>query len=388
MIMIKIVHIQLLPLLSGAQRVSLEELRRLPDDKYKKYLISSAEGPLTQEAKKYNIQCIIIPTLKREISPRNDFLSLLNLIKIIKKERFDIVHTHSSKPGVLGRIAAFLLRTPLIVHTVHGFSFPAARNKKEYLLYLTMERIGTFCGNTLICLHNNDKNIAIKKLYVKNKNILVLPNGVDTKLYTPFEKNYKDKIRQNLNIDGNDIAIGMIGRLWEQKNPLLLLNAALEIIPDNSNVKFYFVGDGEYFTLMKNIIKKNELEDKIFLLGWRSDTTIILNALDIFVLPSKWEGMPLAILEAQSTAIPCVVSNIQGNRDIIDNYKTGLLFKSNSQKELIKSLNFLIYNSSKREEIGKNAREYIIEKHLIDTRINELDKYYSEKLKNKKNTSF
>ncbi|WP_239739257.1 glycosyltransferase family 4 protein [Proteus penneri] len=380
--MIKIAHIQLLPLLSGAQRVSLEELKRLPSNKYKKYLISSSEGPLTQEAKKYDIECIIVPTLKREISPKNDLLSLFALIKIIKKERFDIVHTHSSKPGILGRIAAFLLRTPLIVHTVHGFSFPAAKNKKEYFLYLTMERIGTFCGDSLICLHNNDKNIAIKKLYIKEKNILVIPNGVDTNLYTPLDKKYKNEIRKNLQINNNDISIGMIGRLWEQKNPLLLLNAAIELLHKHSNLKFYFVGDGEYFNLMDDIIKRNELTNKIFLLGWRNDTEIILNALDIFVLPSKWEGMPLAILEAQSTAVPCVVSDIQGNKEIIVNNKTGILFESNSKSELIKSIDLLVSNPEKRKEIAQNARNYITENHFINDRINKLDHYYTIKLKN------
>ncbi|HGN2347179.1 TPA: glycosyltransferase family 4 protein [Proteus mirabilis] len=379
--MIKIAHIQLLPLLSGAQRVSLEELKRLPSDKYKKYLISSSKGPLTEEAQKYNIKCIIVPTLKREISPKNDLLSLLALIKIIKKERFDIVHTHSSKPGVLGRIAAFLLRTPLIIHTVHGFSFPAAKNNKEYFLYLTMERIGTLCGKSLICLHNNDKKIAIKKLYIKEKNILVIPNGVDTNLYAPLKKQYKNEIRKNLQINNNDISIGMIGRLWEQKNPLLLLNAAIELLDKYSNLKFYFVGDGEYFNLMDNIIKKNKLTKQIFLLGWRSDTEIILNALDIFVLPSKWEGMPLAILEAQSVAVPCIVSNIQGNKEIIDNNKTGILFESNSKNELIKSIDFLISNPEKRKEIAKNSRKYITGNHCINDRINKLDYFYTSKLK-------
>ncbi|HCZ8411104.1 TPA: glycosyltransferase, partial [Proteus mirabilis] len=187
---------------------------------------------------------------------------------------------------------------------------------------------------------------------------------------------YKNEIRKNLQINNNDISIGMIGRLWEQKNPLLLLNAAIELLDKYSNLKFYFVGDGEYFNLMDNIIKKNKLTKQIFLLGWRSDTEIILNALDIFVLPSKWEGMPLAILEAQSVAVPCIVSNIQGNKEIIDNNKTGILFESNSKNELIKSIDFLISNPEKRKEIAKNSRKYITGNHCINDRINKLDYFY------------
>ncbi|EBP7329261.1 glycosyltransferase family 4 protein, partial [Salmonella enterica] len=122
--MIKIAHIQLLPLLSGVQRVCLDELIRLDENKFDKYLICKEEGPLTVEAKKYGIKCLVVRNLVREISLKNDLKALWSLWKIIKQYKFDIVHTHSSKTGVLGRVAAWLNRTNLIVHTVHGFSFP------------------------------------------------------------------------------------------------------------------------------------------------------------------------------------------------------------------------------------------------------------------------
>ncbi|HDH7461920.1 TPA: glycosyltransferase, partial [Escherichia coli] len=157
-----------------------------------------------------------------------------------------------------------------------------------------------------------------------------ISNGVDTEKFRPYAKNDKELCRRNIyNICDDDIIIGMIGRLWPQKNPLCLLKAISQLIKSNKKIKCVFIGDGELYGEMADFINDNALHDSVKLLGWRNDTPILLNAMDIFVLPSLWEGMPLAILEAKSCGLPCVVSNIQGNRNIINGVDNGLLFDLN-----------------------------------------------------------
>ncbi|AZG97134.1 glycosyltransferase family 1 protein [Proteus mirabilis] len=371
--MIKIAHIQLLPLLSGAQKVSLEELQRLDPKIYDRYLICKEPGPLSFEAEKNNIKCIYIKNLVREISFKNDVLALIKLIKVIKKLKFDIIHTHSSKPGVLGRIAAFISRVPLIIHTVHGYSFPAAKNKLQYYIYLIMEYIGAQSGNLLICLHEKDKNIAIKKLRIKDKNIFVLANGVNVEKYKPNLN--RPLIRKSLNFSHDDIIIGMTGRLWEQKNPMLLLYAFDKII-NKDNLKLLFIGDGELNEKMIDFINEKNISNNVIMLGWREDTDQLLNSLDIFVLPSNWEGMPLAILEAKSCGLPCIVSNISGNNNLIDNEKTGLLFEPNNSDDLKKKIELLINNKETRELFGNANRVDILTNYNIDDRIEKINKLY------------
>ncbi|WP_318836627.1 glycosyltransferase family 4 protein [Providencia sp. PROV102] len=329
----KIAHVQLLPLLSGAQRVSLDELQRLPNDKFDKYLICCQIGPLTIEAEKLGIKCIIIDSLTREISPIKDLKSLIHLIKIIKNYRFDIIHTHSSKTGVIGRLAGFISKTPLIIHTVHGYSFPAAKNKIQYIIYYIMERIGSMCGNKLICLHETDKEIAIQKLKVKSNDIYIIPNGVDVKKYTPPSIENKQLYRKSLNLSKDDIVIGMTGRLWLQKNPIFLLENMLPLLIENKNIKILFVGDGELKKELEKLISIYDLSKQVYLLGWRNDIDRILQSIDIFTLPSKWEGMPLAILEAQSSGLPCIVSNITGNNNLVSNNIDGFIFNLEPNSE-------------------------------------------------------
>ncbi|NBM86010.1 glycosyltransferase family 4 protein [Proteus penneri] len=375
----KIAHVQLLPLLSGAQRVSLDELQRLPNDKFDKYLICCQTGPLTIEAEKLGIKCIIIDSLTREISPIKDLKSLIHLIKIIKNYRFDIIHTHSSKTGVIGRLAGFISKTPLIIHTVHGYSFPAAKNKIQYIIYYIMERIGSMCGNKLICLHETDKEIAIQKLKVKSNDIYIIPNGVDVKKYTPPSIENKQLYRQSLNLSKDDIVIGMTGRLWLQKNPIFLLENMLPLLIENKNIKILFVGDGELKKELEKFINIYDLNKQVYLLGWRNDIDRILQSIDIFTLPSKWEGMPLAILEAQSSGLPCIVSNITGNNNLVSNNIDGFIFNLEPNSEEFRDkIKKLIYNKELRIKLGIKSREKVILHHSIEQRIQKIEMIYDE----------
>ncbi|WP_338883820.1 glycosyltransferase family 4 protein [Xenorhabdus sp. TH1] len=378
--MIKIAHVQLLPLLSGVQRVCLDELIRLDDNKFDKYLICRQEGPLTVEARKYGITCLVVPELVREISIVNDIKALYALWKIIKKHRFDIIHTHSSKTGVLGRIAAWLNRTKLIVHTVHGFSFPVARNKMQYLLFWLMEKIGSACGDITICLHEDDMRISTQVVRINRKKILIIGNGVDTERFKPYSLQHRQQLRTQLgDIKDNEVIVGMIGRLWPQKNPMYLLNALAKLIKDYPYVKCYFIGDGELREEMTEFISKNQLENNVKLFGWRNDTEVFLNIFDVFVLPSLWEGMPLAILEAKSCGLPCLVSNISGNRNIIDDGKDSLLFDlEQNGNDLHKKLQFLIEESDERKSLGQQARLNILQEYNIDVRIRRIEQMYLE----------
>ncbi|WFQ78876.1 glycosyltransferase family 4 protein [Xenorhabdus sp. SF857] len=348
----KIAHIQLLPLLSGVQKVCLDELLRLDPSEFERYLICSSPGPLTEEAEKVGIKCIYISTLTRDISPKQDLITLFNLISIFKKYKFDIVHTHSSKPGVLGRIAAKICGVRFIVHTVHGFSFPAAKNKIQNFIFYVMEKIGTLCGDMLICLHDNDKNIAMYKLGSPYDKTIILKNGVDTNHYIKHSSDKIENLRNEIGFDDNDIIIGMVGRLWPQKNPILLIDACKDLLLKDQRLHLVFIGDGELKNSILNKSKELSIEYKVHLMGWRKDTNNFLNVFDIFVLPSLYEGMPLAILEAQSSSLPCIVSDIPGNNHLVENNVTGLLFESNSIDELKEKLCLLINNSHLRKKWG------------------------------------
>lgn len=364
-------------MLSGVQRVCLDELSRLDSSVFEKFLICKGPGKLSEEAERVGVKCIYIAELRRDINPFWDLMALCKLYTIIKKYKFDIIHTHSSKPGVLGRIAARLNKVNFIVHTVHGFSFPAAKNKCQYFIYWIMEKIGGACGDILICLHDDDAKIAENILKIKKHKILVIKNGIDTTKFCKKDSVDTLELRKLYGIEQDkDVSIGMIGRLWPQKNPMLLLRAAKEICSKYNNVKFFFVGDGELRNSMLQFIASHKLERHINLCGWCNDVNGYLNLFDVFVLPSLWEGMPLAILEAESCSLPCIVSDIQGNRDLVKHETDGFLFSLEQSGELEFYLEKLINDKALRLRMGTNAREKILAKYRIEDRIRVLEKIY------------
>ncbi|MGO5342472.1 MULTISPECIES: glycosyltransferase family 4 protein [Enterobacterales] len=377
--MIKIAHIQLLPLLTGVQRVSLDELSRLNKCDFESYIICKEYGPLIEECIKNNIKFIYCKNLVRNISITQDFRAFWSLYKLFKKNKFDIVHTHSSKTGVIGRIAAKLAGVPMVIHTVHGFSFPSAKGKLTKLIYFLMEWLGTKCSDKVICLHDKDRNFAKKYLGAKNKQLEIIPNGVDIMKFHPPTEYEKKIIREELHIPSEAIVIGMVGRLWKQKNPKLLMNSALSILEANKNIHLVFVGDGEFRSELEFTAENYSIKNQVHILGWRSDSNHILKAFDIFVLPSLWEGMPLAILEAQATGIPCIVSNIQGNNHLVQHNINGLLFSSNEEKDLTLCLNKLIDDYSLRYSLGNAGLANVRKRFSIEDRVNKIIKCYNPK---------
>ncbi|ENE6617815.1 glycosyltransferase family 4 protein [Escherichia coli] len=380
---IKIAHVQLMPLLSGVQRVSLQEFELLPNEQFDINLICKESGPLTDYLDD-SVRAFFVPTLCRNISLIKDMKSLISLYKLLKKEKYDIVHTHSSKTGILGRIAARLAGVPCVVHTVHGFAFESTKRKSVKLVYKWLEIFAAKCTTRLICLHNEDKEICIKELYVDPMKISVIPNGVDLEKFAPAinKGDLKEKI---LGLKRNSFVFTMVGRLWPQKNPLYFAEAAKYIIENNliPDSVFVIVGDGELMNDLKyNYQTDMNLKKRLLLLGWRNDIPNILKASDVFVLPSLWEGMLLAILEAQSTGLPCIVSNINGNNCLVKNEFDGFLIELNDIDSFINAL-VRVTDDKVLNIMSKNCRNKIVNEFNIVKRVDKIKDLYIDMVVNK-----
>ncbi|MEZ9909398.1 glycosyltransferase family 4 protein [Vibrio sp. 10N.261.51.A3] len=375
---LKIAHLQLLPLVTGVQRVTLDELERLDPLCFEPYIICKEPGPMTEEAEGKGIRCFYSSSLMRAVSPKNDLLAFWQLFRLFRQHRFDVVHSHSSKTGVIGRVAAKLAGVPMVTHTVHGYAFPAANSKLEKWIFFVMEWLGTKCSDKVICLHEADMKIAEKQLRAKSSQLAILANGVDTEKFSPASEKSRSEVREQLGLPPETVVIGMVGRLWRQKNPQAFVNSAIALLEEQVDAHFVVVGDGELKAELEQQVIQAGFIDKIHFLGWRNDTPQILTALDIFVLPSLWEGMPLAILEAQATGLPCVVSNIQGNNHLVTDHKDGLLFDLDQPQQLPKKISQLINDKALRIKFASNARNKILREHDINNRIENVAELYLE----------
>lgn len=379
---IKIVHIQLLPLMSGVQKVSLDELAHLDRQRYDPIVICKCDGEFTDKLRKIGVRVHLIPELEREIAPARDVTAFFALRSFFKEERPSIVHTHSSKTGVLGRLAAWVAGVPLIVHTVHGFAFPGESRTSVKVIFKFLERISGKVTDRMIVLNGTDSAIARDLLGVPDSRQALLPNGVDIDEYAPTSAERRAALRRSIFCvsDEHRVVIGMIGRLWLQKNPQCFVCAAIRVLDQRRNVGFYMVGDGEYRSELEAVIQASGHGDAIRILGWRSDVPDILKALDVMVLPSRWEGMPLAILEAMSSAVAVVASDIPGNNDLVLDGIDGHLFPTDNADALAAALLDLIDHPDKRARFSRAARGRIVSDFTLSKRMSKITAIYEASL--------
>ena len=382
----RLVHLQLLPLISGVQKVTLDEFQFLDRSIFEPVLICKEEGALTTAVEQLGLSAHYAPGLVRPISPYRDISAGVQLFGLLKRLAPDILHTHSSKTGILGRIAGRLGGVPVVIHTVHGYAFPYASSWLVRSIYFLMEYLSGKLGDALVVLNESDRQMAMNKLHIPEEKVHLIPNGVDVNCFTRSTGGQRTEIRrENFNVSDDDVlCVGMVGRLWRQKNPACLLRAALRVLKQtDKRVQFFFIGDGELRPELEQVISDHGLQSQIQVLGWRQDVAVLLSGLDIFVLPSRWEGMPLAILEAMASSLPVIASDISGNRDLVSPGVDGILFDSDNDEQLADGIMSLVNAAGMRDEMGVNARSKVLEHHQIHDRVERMAELYQSLLAGK-----
>lgn len=301
------------------------------------------------------IRFIKVKNFTRNINIIKDINALRELKKIINKEQPDIIHLHSSKAGVLGRMIASGKKYKML-YNPHGFAFLKEDDPKlKRVVYKLIEKIMTIINpKCAIVGCSYGEYEEAKKL---SRNSIWINNGINVK-----ELEMKTKKFEESKINFNNLKIGTVGRIGYQKNPILF-NKIAELLPNNS---FVWIGDGEL---------RNELTSRnIEILGWqkREEALRELNKCDVFILTSLWEGLPMTLIEAGFLGKICVVSNVIGNKDVIKNKKNGYIFESAEEvKKIIENLNENDYN-----QITQHFKDEIIREYNTDIMLEKYKKQY------------
>lgn len=342
----KILHLQLLPLLSGVQNMMLSLLVELDPEKYEITVASKPNGPLVNRVQELGFTYIPIKNLRRRFCVL-DIFAFIELYKTFKKNNYDIVHTHSSKTGFLGRIAAKLAGVKKVVHTVHGFSFNDTVPFPINQMYQLSERIAACFTDKLVFVNSSEKKLAIRKKIAKKTICSTIHNGVDI---------YKNISKRNYKGFEDKLVIGYVGRFAFQKNIINLIKAAGYAVRKNHNLGFIFVGDGPDWEKCNSYIEANNFTENIKLVGWQNDIKMWLSYFDALVLFSRFEGLPISILEAMAAGLPIIASDIKGNNELVDD-SNGVLIDLNRIDLLIAE--FINIEKSGLLEKGKNSLEKI-----------------------------
>ena len=325
------------------------------------------EGPLLDKIKEIKkIRIFLLPSLKRKVSPFSDFKSVFALRRLIKKEKPDILHLHSSKAGTIGRLAAVALREKTkVIFTVHGWAFTdGVPSKSKRCVYRFVEKLVSPLTTLFICVSNYDKKIGIRdKVLTKQSKVVVVHNGSPEppKKYVNFSVH-------------NPVRLVMIARFSSQKNQRMLINAMSNLNKELWNLTF--VGDGETLNQCKELVKKLNLNSNINFVGFKDDISQYLIENDVYILTSFYEGLPISIIEAMSYGLPVVASNVGGNSELVKSEVNGYLI--NSQNELENVISRFIASPKKIREMGEKSLERFKSALTLDGNLEKINTIYKK----------
>ncbi|WP_150269437.1 glycosyltransferase family 4 protein [Paenibacillus tepidiphilus] len=276
--------------------------------------------------------------------------------QLINTEKFDIIHCHSPIGGLISRLAARKSRkkdNTKVIYTAHGFHFYKGAPFKNWLLYYPIEKFLSIYTDKIITINNEDYNTARKF----SSNAVYVP-GIGVNIDQIKEK-YVDKTskREELGVPSNSIMLISIGELNNNKNHSKIIDALCEF--KNKNLYYVICGQGNLLNNLKDQAKKLNVDDRVIFTGFRNDVIEILKVADIFCFPSFREGLPVSLMEAMAVGLPCVVSQIRGNTDLIVENKGGVYIRPDSTKDIKEGLDLLISDSQLREDMGKFNTHYI-----------------------------
>jgi glycosyltransferase involved in cell wall biosynthesis len=350
---LKVLHVITRLVVGGTQDNTFLTIKNFDRTLYHISLASNPDGVWLDQAKNYSDEFYPISSLVHAISPLNDFRAFWDIVKLIKKEKINLVHTHSSKAGILGRLAANYCQIP-VVHTIHGFSFHDFMPQWQRQIYITIEKLVAQKTDFFITVSELNRKQALQLGIVKENNSQTIYSGID---FDKLDRTFDSKsLKNELNISQDTKIITMVGRLSQQKAPYLLISAFDQVLKQHPNTVLLMVGSGKLEQSLKNQTKKLKITDKVKFLGTRDDVPSILYTTDIFALSSLWEGLGRAMTEAMLMGKPVVVPNICGIPEVVRHRETGLLFEAKNIEQLADNLIFLLNNPQDCDRIGKSAK--------------------------------
>ncbi len=379
-----IVHVIAKLELGGAQRVVLETARRLDRECFESVLITGSQGLLVEEAKSLRgVRTHFLPEFVREVHPLKDLLALFRIRDILSAEarrvmRPIIVHTHGSKAGVLGRVAARLAGIPTVMHTIHGFAFHQFQPEVVKTAIVSIERFCAKLTTILIAVSRATREKGLReRIGDRSKYVVVYP-GTVLDQFLRVKVNRKEK-KEELGLDPDLPVVGTVSCFKPQKAPLDFIRVAAKVLKSFPRVQFVAVGDGVLRGEVEELISRLRLTGRIHLLGWRRDVSQIVPLFDVFLLTSLWEGLPIVFAEVMSQSVPAVATSVDGTSEAVTDGVNGFLAPPHQVEALADKVLLLLRQKDTRLRMGARGRQ-TIGKFDIGRMVEEIERLYLSRI--------
>lgn len=321
-----------------------------------------------------------LASLRRNISLVNEAAALFELYSRMKKGRYACVHTHTSKAGILGRIAAFMAGVPIIVHTPHGHIFYGYFSQLLTRVFIVIERCISPFTDFMVMLTNQEKEETLKRGIGKSHRMVNILSGIDLAPFCAVTRSGRLSVLSQFGWSESDFIVGTVARLVEIKNHAAIVAAAKKLKNSYPSIRFLFVGDGELQEQVRSQVHSAGLDDRVLFAGWknRDELIALLPAFDAFALCSINEGMGRAFIEAQAAGVPVIGSKVCGIPEVIREGETGFCVSLDDPDELAGKIIWMYNNREKIAVMGENGRQWAQRHFSKEIMVEKIDALYQD----------
>ena len=332
------------------------------------------EGDMSYLADRYGVAPVFLDGLGREISVLDDIQAFFNLLRLISRERPDVVHTHTTKAGVLGRFAAWLCRVPVIVHTFHGHGFEGYVGSVQSRLFIILEQVAALMSTVVLTISDGLREDLIHFRIAPPVKIKVVPLGLDLDWLRDLGL-LRGKLRGQLGTQPDTPLVGIVGRLVNIKDHKLFLQAARKIVDQDPAVQFVVVGDGVLRVELEELTRQLGLEKCVHFIGWQHELDWIYADLDVLALTSKNEGTPVSIIEALAAQVPVVATAVGGVPDVLNNGEFGRLVEPGSPDVFAEAVLACLRSGKDRQQLAM-VQKQVLDRYSSARLVDDLKRLY------------
>jgi glycosyltransferase involved in cell wall biosynthesis len=344
---------------------------------YKVHAAASPDEGHKREVEAIGVRCWDVPFVRSPVSLKN-LVAYRQLKALFTQERYDLIHVHTPMAAWLGRLAAKRTDQGPVLYTAHGFHFYKGAPWPYWLFYYPAERLAAHWTDGLIVMNSEDYERAQRMGFKPGKNLFFVHGvGVDLEQFSPAPKS-RASVREELGLSDQDVVVMCVAEFTSTKNHAFLLAAWSKVAREEPCAHLLLIGDGQLKQSMERRIRVENIPNVHFL-GFRGDVPRLLQSADIFVLPSRREGLPRSIMEAMAAGKPVVATDVRGNRDLVGNGVTGILVKLGDVVGLAQAILQLIHDPELRLRMGEAGREKM-QAYSLDHVIKEMSEIYARYL--------
>ena len=385
----RIMHVSTRLILGGSQENTVLSCEGQADGGHDVSLvfgpIYGPEGSLFDRVKAHgNIETIETPNLVRELAPVKDFKCKQDLRKIIRDWKPDVVHTHSSKAGILGRLAAWKEKVPCVIHTIHGLAFHPYQSKWRNSVYILSERIAAKRCHVIACVADAMRDQALKQGIGRPEQYVTVYSGMEVDRYVSPQWS-RDEVRRELGISEDDFVLGTIARLAELKGHDDLLDSLEGLMNQRSNLKLLWVGEGWWADRLLGRVKSMGLEGRVITTGLVPSEEIpkYLQAMDVLCHPSYREGLPRTVTQSLLSGTPVIANDVDGTREVCFDGETGRLIPPGDLTALREATEWMMDHPVERAEMGRLGQTLCRERFAASRMVEHLEEIYQKQLDRK-----